>query len=343
MNAYILCHYLTIFKRVTLFITLLSFSAEAGWVPYKVQGNDQLGKMIQDLGLKQWLWGESGLVQKIYLKNKNIINSPDYIFIDQVIYLPESLDDLKDEILTTDLNLSIRKESKTQNEEINKNMKGSTPDQKRKALLRVGTIFSLMDRSLTDKTTKAAGTAKSKAIYGLQVTSRMPISKFWNIDSSLTYRKVSFVSSSTRTFSVESESFLRLSLGASKVFTNFNLGGGISYEQIPIITGVSSTSIGISSFNVVSPYLMGDWSFYSWGRTNLGLEFMASYNLSSSKESFDLESGFDTSIALDLKRELTKNLSYSIAPFIQYGTKDTNTVEHSDLDIGTKLLLNWVH
>lgn len=200
-----------------------------------------------------------------------------------------------------------------------------------------------MDRDLTDKTTNATGKAYSDTIYGAFIESRMPISKNWNIDSSITYRKIGFASSSTRTFTVESENYLRLSLGTSRTFEKFSLGAGIVYEQLPLITGVSSSNVGISSFNVLSPYILGDWNFYSWGKTTLGLEGRFLYNLSSSKDSFKLNSGMDATLGLSLTRSLSETFSYSLLPFATYGSKETNTVKHTDLNYGSRLLFNWFH
>jgi hypothetical protein len=354
MNAYYLRHFHSILRKMTFLIILLSLSAQASWVPYTVQKNDQLGIVIQQLHFKKWLWGENGLVQKVYLKNKDILKSPNLLMTGEIIYLPQSLNDLGKGVSIYPKEVNNQKKSRAKvpkriyetefsEQQYNEKEKRNSKQEKRKALLRLGTIFSLMDRKLTDKTTNATATVKSDAIYGLFLMSKMPISEVWNIDSSLSYRKVSFASSTTRAFSVDSESFLKISVGGSKNYKHLNLGAGIIYEQLPVIAGVSATSIGVSSLNVLSPYINGSWNFHSWGKTNLELEFMAAYNLSSSADSISLESGFDTFTAVNLNRNLSKALSYSVVPFVQYGNKNTNTVKHSDLDLGMRLLLNWTH
>lgn len=343
-------------RKVILLATLFSFSAQAAWVPYTVKKGDELGKVIQDLGFKQWLWGEKGLVKKVYVKNSPPLESSNLIIVGQVIYLPQIPEDLDNPLKEVSIYKAehgnqpqaIDKQTpktiyETELSEMHNTEKKTIVDKKRNATLSVGVVASLMDRSLSDKTTNASGTAQSDPIYGLLLISQFPLSKLWNIDSSLTYRKIDFASSQSRTFAVNSNSFLRFSLGASRELEKLNLGAGLVYEQLPIITGVSATRIGVSSVKVLSPYISADWNFYSWGKTNLNLEFLGAYNLSGSGDNINLASGFDTQVSLNFSRQFSESLSYSLVPFVQYGNKETETVDHSDVDIGMRLLINWNH
>lgn len=350
----ILRHLYFILRNVILFTILMSISAQASWTPYVVKRGDQLGKIVHNLGFHTKLWGEGGLVNRVFIKNKSILKSQDFIIIGQVIYLPQALEDFEDIVLKK--NNSIEKQA-TQivqsvetkdpatifEDELSEenNTEKKLIDVKRNAKLSMGIVVSLMDISLTDKTTNAGGVVQSDPIYGFVLISNIPISKLWNIDTSVAYRKIEFASSQSRTFAVNSSSFLRFSLGGSREFKSFNFGTGIVYEYLPIINGVSAVSIGVSGLNVISPYVTGDWNFYSWENTNLHLEFLGLYNLSGSGD--NLMSGFETQAALNLKRKISETLSYSVVPFVQFGSKETNTVDHSYTDIGMRLLINWSH
>lgn len=344
-------------RKLILIITFFSFSAQASWSPYTVKPGDQLGKLVQDLGLKKKLWGNKGLVAEVYDRNQSVIKSPDIIVIGQIIFLPQSLEDLEvsgskineyneeQEPIPMEVKPLAEKEPTTIFEdELSEEIITKEKDidiNKRKATLSLGVTTSLMDRNLTDKTTHASGTAQSEPIYGLFLISQIPIFNLWNIDTSMAYRKINFASSPSRRFAVNSTRFLRFSIGASRDFENINLGAGLIYEQIPIITGVSSTIIGFDGINVLSPYISGNWSFLSWGKMNLGFKFIALYNLSSSGNNITLVKGFDTRLALNLERGISEALTCSLVPFIQFGSKETKTVEHADKEAGVRFLINW--
>lgn len=271
-------------KALALTSMIVSLSSYGGWRSYTVKKGDQLGFLIQKIGFKQYIWGDDGLLKKIY-SNEN----PNFIVVGQVIRLPENLTDLEK------LERFITKKKKdypnyVQPRKVAKDQNGIEIE--RDALISFGTIFSLWDRGLKDKTSGANGDAKSNVIYGFFLEHHLPISMNWDIDSYLSFKHITFADSIKRPFIVNSKNFLKLSLGGARRYSNFRFGGGVVYEQMPIVTGVSSTEIGISSFNIVSPYVKGSWDFFQWQRSKLKLNMEMLKHLSSTKDSFELESGW---------------------------------------------------
>lgn len=201
----------------------------------------------------------------------------------------------------------------------------------------VGANLGRLKRDVKDVTTNAKGNITSNIYYELLLSSRIPFSETWAVELGLSYRHLTFPDPSSKTLVAQSENFLSFSLGAVKKFHQFTFGFGALYDQVPLITGVDANAIGLTKFDIYSPYLSSDWVFSAWNNHEFSLGGLIVYNLSDKVGVFELESGYRARLSLRYQRQVSKNASYSLTPFIQYGSQTTNTVEHTDLDFGTQL------
>lgn len=338
-------------KTILIFISIPAFAA---WTPYTVQKGDTLGSLAKRSLPSRPIWGEGGSVAYLFNKNRSVIENPNVIYVGQEILIPEG-----EETLTVGeasiANKSEGREPATENDEpvaVQAEEPQAHPQEiapvslspeieDRRATLKVGLLSSLWDRSLKDKTTSASGTARSNAILGLSLESLFPVSKSWNAAVGISYRSIKFANAPNRTISADQANFVRFRIGASRSSENYELGGGFQYEQLPLVIGVSSSAVGITSFNVFSPYLSGTWKFHKFGKTSVGLGALLTYSFASSNEPYKLESGWLGEISLPLSRAVSESFSYGLTPFLEYGARETNTVEHTETNGGVKADFIW--
>lgn len=318
--------------RLKIGFTLLiiwSIPALGAWVSYTVKKGDTLSEIGKRSLPHISIWGRNGSVEMIYRKNKGVIDDKNLILVGQTLLIPgASLAETKPKVTESGADKPSRHPAS---------------EDTALGLLKAAIVSSLWDRSLTDKTSGAKGTMRSKAIAGILIEGHFPVSKAWSIDSGVQYRNIEFTPAKNRALVQESKTYMEFRLGAIRKTESCEWGLGIQYEQLPLVTGVSSSEVGVTSFNVTSPYLMGSWRIHSYGKTSVWLAGKFTYNLNSTNESYKLESGQLIEVALPLNRKISDTFSFGLSPFVEYGKRETNTVKHTGTNIGIQLDFSWAY
>ncbi|HRO67777.1 MAG TPA: LysM peptidoglycan-binding domain-containing protein [Pseudobdellovibrionaceae bacterium] len=317
------------------FILVLAVPAFAGWAPYTIRKGDTLSAIGRKFFPERPVWGEAGSVSMLARKNRSRIKNPDRIYTGQRIDVPEKNDE----------SLAGREQIESLERETERIVpvtdRPDSLDQDRRGTFKLGLLFSLWDRMLKDKTTGTSGTLRSKAILGVSMEALFPISKTWSIESGVRLRNIEFSSAANRNIVADSKNYIDFHLGMSRAAESSEIGFGIQYEQLPLVTGVSVSAVGTTSFNVLSPYMHGAWQLHRYGKTKVSLKGRLAAHFPSSSESYKLEKGYLAEISVPLHREISEFASYGLIPFLEYGNRETNTVVHTETGGGIRAEFLW--
>lgn len=340
-------------KKCLILVSLFLGAAQAfSHTTHLVQQGDTLSGIAKRYYPKQKVYGSQGAVHAIFYLNKNSIAHPDLIFVGQKIILTDEITIQKiirsptiEESSTEEKKRILQPQSAMTEQDSSATTK-TTPSRHhqttkvRSAQLMLGLDGFLWDRNLKDKTTGATGVVRSNASLGFNILADFPVSETWDIQSGISYQNIEFANSTNRTLDAKSKSFLSLMLGFKKERLKFSYQFGLRYEQIPLITGVSVSAVGVSSFSLLSPYFGGTLEIHEWQKTIIGASLLGHYHLPSNNDDYKLENGWSLSLGLPISRDLSEVSKLQLKPYIQYGLRNTNTVEHQDLIIGTQF--NWL-
>jgi hypothetical protein len=319
---------------------LLLFSAPVfAGAPYAyvVQPGDTLGKIVQKLNPEHRIWGKKGGAVLIYTENHKTLTDQDKIYPGQKLIIPFSVTyvDQPARALASEPMPAERGEDKEQTP-----ASSALTEAERPATISLGMGSSLWSRSLKDKTTGSTGTAKSKPTLELAITGQFPVSEKWDVDTGAKYRQISFAGSSNRGIQAETKNFMSFHLGAQREEERYSYSFGLEYGQIPLITGVNSTTVGITAFSAASPYFAAAMKMHQYGKTRIDFSGQVRYELPNSVDSYKFEHGWLTELALPISRNVGENL-FTLSPSASYGMRETNTVKHADFTAGMTLIWHW--
>lgn len=323
-------------RKLRIFSVLLFIVSSAGadWRPYTVQPGETLGSIARRHRPGQPLWGPGGAVQELFEKNRSSIRRPDLIFAGKTLLVPENETSPENDVLATP--------APTPSPPVSPPPPGTATESLRgPGLLKFSLSASLWDRDLTDKTTGASGTARSDAIWGLDLDSVFPWSPEWAVTADLGYRQVTFAGATNREIDNDSAGLLRLQLGVQRNFERFDIEAGLRHEQLPLVVGISPARIGFTKFNITSPYLGGSWRWTEYRGTEIGLGASFAVPVTASNDDEKLKTGWNAGLSLPLTRRLTENMSYGFTPFANVGAHETETVRHVESEFGLRLEFLW--
>ncbi len=327
-------------KKLIILSTLssLSLSSIAAWAPYTVKQGDQLGALILSKKLDMPLWGASGSVVKVFAKNQPEVKDADKIYVGQTILLPEAASDFEAQQLATTDTVKVsqaapKKEEAKEEEQDNQEEEVYTP-----ASLRFGTTFSLMNYDVTGS--NLSSDLESEFVYGVVAQGEFPLTEELFLDLGFQYKKVKFNAPEGKTLSAAGDSFFDFSFGMIKHWNKFSLGAGFHYGQDPLTVSMTSTTLAMKSFQVFSPYIKTRYNFYKREKTSLAFEVMGLYNLQSKTDQFELESGYNGIVSLDVQRTLDKESSLSVVPFLGHQKKNLGTLTQKGTETGVKVIYN---
>jgi hypothetical protein len=321
------------------YLALIFFlSAPVALAQYAVKSGDTLGSIAKQFKNDSRIWGKQGFARKI--EQANGLKNRDLIFPGMILRIPGL------EMAEEAGNRAPATTTPVVEEAIPARVPaaGEIPvqeDDGRPAILKASLGAGFLSRDLTDTTTGAGGSLKSKGVYSLGVSSLFPFSEESDLEVAVSYRTVSFLKSANRSLSQEQRGFLRTRLGWQWNSGAYSIGGGVQHEQLPLLTGVSSSALAVSSFTVFSPYVRGIWGFKRWKKTKADLAFTALWHLPSENTPYKLESGWSAHLQLPIARDVSPAFSYGFTPFAEYGKRKTNTVKHDDLETGVTADLIW--
>jgi len=337
---------ISVWSAIFLILALaesMAFATES----YTVQFGDTLGSIAHRFSPDKPIWGRDGAAAQLYSQNTSVIQNPNKIFPGQVLSLGQSslATPVAKETGAPSNEQAEPTEEKTETNSANtttnlpSNRAPAAPE--RPGLVVVGAGSSLWERHLTDKTTGASGVARSNPATDVSVSVQFPVAQEWDISSGIHYDHVTFANAANRVLAADAENFVGFDLGMVHHLETFSYIFGARYEQIPLITGVNATTVGVTSFHVASPYAGLWWNARTWGKTRVDMATTFSYELGSSVAPYDFKGGWTTEFTLPITRQVSESNTLGIMPFVSYGSRETNTVTHRDWVFGAKAVWLW--
>jgi LysM repeat protein len=315
-------------------------SAPVALAQYVVKSGDTLGSIADQFNSNSRIWGKNGLARKI--EQANGLKNRDLIFPGMILQIPglEVAEEVGNRAPAT-ITPVAEEPALSRAPAMAEVAPAQAEDDGRPAILKASFGAGFFNRDLTDTTTGAGGSLKSKGVYSLGLSSLFPFSEESDVEVAVSYRTVSFLKSANRSLSQEQKSFLRTRLGWQWNSGAYSIGGGVQHEQMPLLTGVSASALAVSSFTVFSPYVRGTWGFKRWKKTKADLAFTAFWHFPSENTPYKLESGWSAHLQLPISRDVSPAFSYGFTPFAEFGKRKTNTVKHDDLETGVTADLIW--
>lgn len=326
-------------KNLIILSTLssLSLSSMAAWTPYTVKEGDQLGKLVLSRKFNLPLWGTEGSVAKVFAKNQPMLKNANKIYVGQSILLPETQEDFQAKQLATSDTLKVIQAS-VEKKDVSEKKGAQGEPSYTPAKLSIGGAFSVMNFDLEQS--NLSSSLESDPIFGVVAQGEFPMSESLFLDLGFSYRKIKFKAPEGKSLSSDGGSFYNFSFGAVKHWSRVSFGAGFQLEQSPLAVELSSVAVAMRTFQIFSPYLKTRFNFFSREKTKLSLELMGLYNMPSSKDRFDLDSGYNAALSFDIERSLSKNSSLSVVPFVNYGKKELGTLTQKGTDSGLKVIYN---
>lgn len=298
--------------------------AFAEWAKVVVKSGDQLGRLVQEVGINPPLWGKNGLVALV-LKNNPQIKNANKIFPGDIVFLPKKVQESR----TTKI-AKILPEKRTP---LNSEMSNRSPQQKlRDWKIEVGTGLSLWQRNL--KFNSTTGTLNSKVIPSLLLEFDVPTSENWNFFTDVTLNKVSFNESEQRSLAQDSDYFFELLMGMSRSGAKWNYSGGLSIETTPFVAEATPTSVELESYTLLSPYLEIQREAFTYNKTAFSLGLGLKYQLPSSGETADFDGGYQLRVFSEIQNNFKPQKTFKLVPYLSYANASTDFVDHTELMAG---------
>jgi hypothetical protein len=316
---------------------------------YKVNSGDELGKILQVLGLTP-LWGEGGFVAQTARLNQGVVNAKgDAIFSGQVLILPvEKLRasshfsvDTATRFVTLDWHpeISDRSIASAESEPL-PHLDSVQP------ITHVKRFFSLIPQlgfsGIKAKYSDQSSTLASQLNSGFRFEYGQSWSQKFTTKLELTYMKISFENPVPETLDNASSSLTHFELTANyQLFESLRYFVMIGFGQEFFIRATSSTNLNLD--RVALPYTQAGvaYDIYKKEIFTLGAELSGKLIASGRTSSYDINLGLGYRTKLYLLDEMNKVFTLSTGFWWQSINQSTTILDQTKVEAGLEMGVVW--